>query len=367
MKVALLADHLSHKSGWGRYAVELITRLPDFGIEPVVLAPSQSTSAYDYRPTLRKPGNAFQLPFWVASCVWRSYPEVKECSLIHSLVEHYSPVAALLAGNRPFLCNVYGTYAVSTLKSRAFGPLMRLAVKRAAYVVSISHYTARRLEMLAPEARTCVIRSGVDTSRFSFTPVPYDMQQQMILSVGAVKPRKGYDVILSAFARIANESPNTMWIIAGSLMADRGYAENLQTEVQRLGLTDRVLFKGIVDDEELLQLYKSCYLFILAPRNEGNHFEGYGLVYGEANASGKPIIATRDNGSEETVEEGVNGLLVGQNDIEETERALRWLLAHPKKAVQMGRRGRQKVETLTWTRTVEEFVSYYREITGSTP
>lgn len=364
IKVALLAETLSPDSGWGRYAVELVTRLPDFGIQPVVLAPPQEKCAYPYNAITRRPSHSLALPFWLAGSYLMSCPTVRECDLVHAVVEHYAPIAAVLAGNRPFLFNIYGTYAVCTLKGRWFGLLMHWAIRRASRIVSISDYTAQRLQALVPTARTCVVRSGVDTSKFRPGRVWNADKGRMILSVGAIKPRKGHDILLSAFSRVAAEFPDATWVIVGSMSQKSRFVNQLQNEVVRLGLSSRVIFKGMVSQQELVELYQTCYFFALAPRNVGDSFEGYPLVYGEANACEKPIIATRDNGSEETVEDGVNGLLVNQNDVMDTERALRWLLAHSKEAVQMGMRGRQMVEQLTWTRTVEGFVECYKEVLG---
>lgn len=362
MKVAFLAYELGRDHGWGRYLNELLERLPQEGIEPVVLASRHSQpGSFPYQPTLMRPGPPYTTPLWISWSYFKSRPHIQECDIVHSLIEYFAPVGALLAGQRPFLFNIYGTYAISILKTAWLGPIMRWTINQANGIIPISHYTEKRLKAVAPQALTRVIRSGVDLDEFRPIPAPRAKQERYILSVGAMKPRKGHHIVLKAFARVADEFADVNWVIVGS----QGYgdfAQQLKAEIKELGLDKRVRFVEGASPAELVQLYQHCYLFVLAPQNVGDAFEGYPLVYGEANACGKPIIATRDNGAEETVQDGYNGLLVNQDSVEDVERALRYYLQNPHKTAEMGRNGRAFVEELTWAHTASRYAQYYRQL-----
>ncbi len=89
---------------------------------------------------------------------------------------------------------------------------------------------------------------------------------------------------------------------------------------QRIGEKDPLL--GPVDEDVLLKKYRECTLFVLTPVNQGFFFEGFGLVFLEANACGKPVVASRGCGAEEPVIHNYNGLLVPQSDAEATAEAV---------------------------------------------
>ena len=113
-----------------------------------------------------------------------------------------------------------------------------------------------------------------------------------LLSVGAVVPRKGFDILIAALAPIAD----LYWrlTIVGDLARDRAMAAKLMADIARNKLGGRVDLLGAMPHERLAPLYISADIFVLA-----SHFEGYGMAYAEAMAHGLPIIGTtggRDGG-----------------------------------------------------------------------
>jgi hypothetical protein len=94
-----------------------------------------------------------------------------------------------------------------------------------------------------------------------------------------------------------------------------------------------------------LQLYQHCELFLLTPRTErAGHFEGFGLVYLEAGACGKPVIGTSECGAEDAILDGQTGLLVRPDDVEGLSAALRSLLSDGNLARKLGDEGRRRAK-----------------------
>jgi glycosyltransferase involved in cell wall biosynthesis len=132
-------------------------------------------------------------------------------------------------------------------------------------------------------------------------------------------PRKGFDVLVAALARIA-ELPWRL-TIAGDLTRDPNEAARLQASISRHRLTSRIETPGAVSSERLAALYSEADLFVLASR-----FEGYGMAYAEALSRGLPVIGTMAGAIPDTVPHQA-GLLVPPGDVSALAEALRSILA----------------------------------------
>jgi glycosyltransferase involved in cell wall biosynthesis len=140
-----------------------------------------------------------------------------------------------------------------------------------------------------------------------------------LLSVGAVVPRKGFEVLIAAMARLA-ELPWRL-TIAGDLTRDPDEAARLQASLSQHGVTGRVAVLGSVSSERLAALYDDADLFVLASR-----FEGYGMAYAEALSHGLPVIGTTAGAIPDTVPQEA-GLLVAAGDVDALAAALRRVIA----------------------------------------
>jgi glycosyltransferase involved in cell wall biosynthesis len=136
-----------------------------------------------------------------------------------------------------------------------------------------------------------------------------------LLSVGAIVPRKGFDVLIAALATLTDLS----WrlTIAGDRTRDRNAAARLDADIARHALGDRIAVLGAVSPQRLAALYAEADVFVLA-----SHFEGYGMAYAEAVAHGLPVIGTRAGAIPDTVPPDA-GLLVDPGDSFALAQALR--------------------------------------------
>lgn len=194
------------------------------------------------------------------------------------------------------------------------------ALARACRVIATSATTARLLAAdygVAPD-RLAVVEPGTDRpdvrSREGGEVVA-------LLSVGAVVPRKGYDVLVAALARI--EHLPWRLVIAGDCARSPETVLGLEADIARFHLAERVTVLGAVAAQRLVELYASADLFVLASR-----FEGYGMAYTEALAHGVPVVGTTAGAIPETVPAGA-GLLVPSDDVEALAAALRRLIEQP--------------------------------------
>ena len=197
----------------------------------------------------------------------------------------------------------------------------RTALAAAHSVIVTSPYTSERLSEdydVPPESIT-VAPPGTDRG----TPATGSTDGIVrLLSVGAVVPRKGFDILIAALVPIAN----LPWrlAIAGDLTRDEATATKLQVDILEHKLADRVTLLGALSQEQLGTLYSSSDIFVLA-----SHFEGYGMAYAEAMAHGLPIIGTTGGATMDTVPANA-GVLVDPGNAKALTRALRMLIQNEK-------------------------------------
>jgi glycosyltransferase involved in cell wall biosynthesis len=194
----------------------------------------------------------------------------------------------------------------------------RAALAGARRIVTTSEATARVLTAdyaVAPE-RLTVAAPGADKAR----PARGSGNTTVaLLAVGAVVPRKGYDVLLAALAAL-DDLPWRL-TIAGDCTRDPATADRLARDIADRRLADRVTLAGAVSDARLEALYVSADLFVLPSR-----YEGYGMGFAEAIAHGLPVIGTNAGAIPDTVPAGT-GLLVPPDDAPALAAALRRLIA----------------------------------------
>jgi hypothetical protein len=158
-----------------------------------------------------------------------------------------------------------------------------------------------------------VIPNAVDAARFapasSLTAKPWH-DRLFTLSIGELKERKGHHVYLAAFCALARRFPDWHHFVVGKRTGD-AYERALLDTISAADCTDRVHLLGNVSEEEKIDLLQRAELFAHTPvRAADGGFEGFGIVYLEAAASGTATLGTLGSGAEDAVRNGVDGLLV---------------------------------------------------------
>lgn len=277
--------------------------------------------------------------------------------LIHTLVEFpYAIVACKIARGRPFIVSGQGTYSVVPFDRPLDALLYRSALRRAAAVTAPSDFTARALSRrIGSDVAIEVLGNPVDTAVFRPSPeTPGTSAGPMVLAVGALKARKGFDTLLRAMATVVTQEPDVRLVVVGG--GETGDFEDL---ARQLGITERVEFRGMVERGDLVSLYQHASVFVLLPREVGGHFEGFGLVFLEAGACGTPVVAAASGGVADAVIDGETGFLVPPDEADAAAARIVLLLRDRQLAKRMGAAGRRHAEEHAWGRYVDSFVALY--------
>jgi glycosyltransferase involved in cell wall biosynthesis len=206
------------------------------------------------------------------------------------------PLWCLDALRAPMVALVHHPLCLETgLTPTAHAELRRsetLALTRAALVLTTSDSTAALLarDFAVPGELLVVAEPGTDRA----PRAPRHANPPQLLSVGAISPRKGYDVLVEALAGLA-ELPWHL-TIAGDLSRNPSAAAALQQSIDANGLTHRVTVTGAVSDAAMSALYARADIFVSAARHEG-----YGMAAAEALAHGLPLVATNAGALADTV------------------------------------------------------------------
>ena len=142
-----------------------------------------------------------------------------------------------------------------------------------------------------------------------------------ILSVGALIPRKGHDVLLCALARLFDLDWHL--VIVGSATRDPEHARALGALAERLGIAAQVRFAGSVDDANLDALWRGADLFALA-----THWEGYGIAVADALRRGVPVAVTA-GGAAASLVPAEAGIVAPPGDHEQLSKSMRRLIFSP--------------------------------------
>lgn len=197
----------------------------------------------------------------------------------------------------------------------------KLALQKADKIISVSNYTRQRLleDKNIDSNKIVLLPNTFDASQFKINPKPnyllkrYNLtdKQPVILTVtrmGRMAQYKGYDQILHALVKIRFHIRNVRFILAGK----GDDLPRINALVSSLNLQDCVTIAGFVPDEELCAHYNLCDVFALPSKGEG-----FGIVYLEALACGKPVLAGNQDGSIDPLAEGKLGCLVDPDNVEE--------------------------------------------------
>ena len=247
--------------------------------------------------------------------------------------------------------------------------LLKLILKSANKIITVSRYTKyeilkimqnqdqRKIEIISPAPNI----TPQLFPHLQITDLKKSYQQKkIILSVGRLVERKGYDYVVEVLPLLIKQKIDFQYIIIGS----GEYQNQLQTLVQKLNLSEYVIFKDNLADEEVAKFYQICDVFIMPSRELENHdVEGFGLVFLEANSFGKPVIGGKSGGIADAILDGKNGYLVEPENHDMIAKALIQLLTKPDLAIKIGSFGKERVEKeFTWqakAKQLDDILSCY--------
>lgn len=259
------------------------------------------------------------------------------------LVERGMPYVVLTHGAEVWLARLPGASGA-----------MRRAFSRAKEVTAISRFTSNALRpIVPPDVPLTLVFPAVDEQRFSprqdgsSVRERHGMEgQTVVLCASRLVPRKGQDVLIAGMALVRGLAPEATLLLLGG----GPYRARLE-ELARTAPGGSVVFAGQVSDAELPAYYAACDVFAMPCRSRwgGLEVEGFGIVFLEAAATGKAVVAGRSGGAEEALVDEETGLLVEGREPKAAALAVASLLRAPEVAGKMGQAGRLRVEqSFTW-------------------
>ena len=291
----------------------------------------------------------------------------RTCELVHGLVEPWLPLVALATPpGVPLVQTAHGSWAVHPLRRRLVRHVFASALARTDLLVCQSRATRDAVLALSPTLRCEVISGGVDPEAFARSPgvkpSGWPGRGRVVLSVGAMKPRKGHAVALEAFARLAAVHDDLHWVVVGGLAPAGGYMDELRRRVESLRLVERVHWLSDLTDDEMVACYRLASVFLLLPVTHMGSFEGLGLVYLEAAAAGLPAVGTLESGAVDAIADGETGFLVPPGNAPAAAAAVDRLLCAPELAQEFGRAARTRATRMSWTGLAQQLAVRYREL-----
>jgi len=247
---------------------------------------------------------------------------------------------------RPVVIYAHGEELTSWGKGGKF-KAMRFALRHADTVIANSDNTrAELLRMSVSADRIALINPGVDVECFHpelpcvglREQIGMMPNQKLILSVGRLSRRKGFDKVVQSIPLLRAQGLDMHYALIG-IGEDRKYLEELACE---LNVTEFVHLLGHVSPEDLPRWYNACDVFAMPNREISGDNEGFGMVFIEAAACGKPAISGQAGGTGSAVVDGETGLRIDGNSTEAVADALATVLYDQALAERFGRAGYER-------------------------
>jgi len=200
-----------------------------------------------------------------------------------------------------------------------------------------------------------VVNPGIDNN-FSYDKniadsliKKHNLQDKIILlSVGRLVKRKGFDKVVEVIGDVTKTIPNLLYVLAGK-GPDEEHIKSFQKDANNI-----LYLNNLSDDEKWAWLALSD-IFITASRDIDGDFEGFGIVYLEAYLAGKPVIAGNSGGVSDAVRDNYSGLLINPDDNEEIKKAIITLALNKELRVTLGSQGQKMaIEEFNWQNQINK-------------
>ena len=370
MKILLISSTNNIQSGAGNLTHELCMFLKD-KVDFTLLLPHDE-KRYDY--------TAYNVEYILPSYIFDTRtPKIFEylffkyktdADIIHSIFEFpYALVADRISrkNNIPLIIGLAGTYAVKPLLFFPDNFLLKRAYNHAVSMISISKFTSDLVKKYSKTLTPIeIIHCAVNFQRFSRKYNIDDIKRKyegkrLLMTVGALKPRKGHDIVLAALAILKKKRNDFHYIISGDNEKRDEYIDKLDNIIKYGNLEKNITFIGSISNDDLPRYFSAIDIYIHTPIVINYNFEGFGIVYLEAGASSKPVIASDSGGTLDAVIPDKTGLVVPEGDIEATYHAIEKLLDNDDLSKSLGEAGFQYAKEHTWDKIGMKFLEQYKD------
>jgi len=243
-------------------------------------------------------------------------------------------------------------------------PLMHVAIRQAAAIVTVSHSARRdllKLHGVSPdrvsvvhEAASPAFRPIADRARLAAVRARYSLPERFMLYVGTIEPRKNLMRLMSAFAAARKAGIPQQLVCVGPY----GWASrDLAGHIEQLGIRDAVRFTGYLPFEDLPAIYNLGDLFAFP-----SLYEGFGLPVVEAMASGLPVLTSNTSSLGEIAGDAAE--TIDPTDTDAMADAIRRLAMDADLRHDRSARGLKRARDFSWAQTAREMLTVYHRAAG---
>ncbi len=246
--------------------------------------------------------------------------------------------------------------------------LSKLILKKANKIICANAYVKDKLFEFIPEIeeRTVVVNPGIEGGVPNISPDDmrnikdtYHLEGKKVLfSLGRLVKRKGVDKVIETLISMPEEeTADLVYFIAGV-----GPREEYLKSLVPLRFAKKIIFLGSLSDYDKWAWLKTCNIFIMPSRDIEGDFEGFGIVYLEANLCAKPVIAGNSGGVKDAVVDGVSGLLVDPENTEEIAKAINKLKNDQALCDKLGEQGRDRaIRDFSWEKQIASLCNFIKK------
>jgi len=262
--------------------------------------------------------------------------------ITHAKMIRSASILALWSDVSSFVPILHGTEIRELAAFKGwFGALKRFMFKRflksVRHIITNTHHTARILDDAFGVRQNREVIYPVVDDIFLNTPCKMtDVQSNMLhlLTVARLEKGKGHDLVLRALSLLKRDNISLQYTIVGK----GSYKQELCHMVKEMCLESEVNFVGEKKGLELIEYYDTCDVFVMP-----SSIDSFGIVFLEAAARNKPVIAGSHGGGSEFISDGENGFIIADDSAEALAQRLRELYAHSERVKWMGISGHKKV------------------------
>jgi len=376
----VMADLLIESGGPTRVVASLTKPLDSLGVKSTVFAPAARS---DMDSIIWPEAAEVQLfsPGWLAR-VWPGHSpqmarelqkNIDRFDLVHiHELWHHPHYAAAVSSRRsrvPYIVSPDGTLGSRALRHKALKKwvystiVQRKLLQRSVLVHAMTKAEADQLRRFGVSRPAAVVPWGIDAAEFADLPPRESFEQKyprltgkrVVLFMGRLDAVKGLDVLIPAFARVADGRDDLFMVIAGP---DRGYGAEVARLIGEAGLAGRSAVVGTLDTEDRLAALARADVFVLP-----SYSEGFSVAVLEALAVGCPAVITHNCNFPEVA--SADAALAVEPEVGQVAGALAEILDQPEFARRIGARARALIaKRYTWDRIAGLFVEMYRSVLG---
>ena len=245
--------------------------------------------------------------------------------------------------------------------------LSYLILKKADKILCANSYVLDKLHEVWPALsdKAAVFNPGIeggapiaDQKDLDYLKEKYNLEGKTVLfSLGRLVKRKGFDRVIETLVAMPPEkSQNLVYFIAG-----KGHREEYLKSLVPLRFAKKIVFLGALSEREKWAWFHLCDIFLMPSRDITGDFEGFGIVYLEANLCGKPVIAGDSGGIKDAVINGETGLVVNSDNLEEVSAAISVLAENESLRHKLGITGQNRaLKDFNWEKRAEEIAEFIK-------